>query len=224
LDLAIVLVLALGVPVLVLGVVLAVASQRLRPLQQARQQAITALCAQRGLLPSVAPGAFAMLEPIERQGLVKPFSSPDGQVGAADLVRSAGKNVALFSVLAFTVAGLNVPSVSVTRRNLLGTAVVGGPPILEMESDEFDKRFTVRAKDRRSAVMLLDQGMMQWLIDCDQVSFVMVGDRVLASVNREAEPTHRPTEPVEFEMLFKFWDGFVQRVPALLRSEYAVAN
>jgi hypothetical protein len=36
----------------------------------------------------------------------------------------------------------------------------------------------------------------------------MVGDKVLASADREAEPTHQPGKPVEFEMLFRFWDGF----------------
>jgi hypothetical protein len=91
---------------------------------------------------------------------------------------------------------------------------------LQLESDEFDKRFVVRAKDRRSAVMLLDPGMMRWLLDCDHVSFVMVGDRVLASINRATEPSHNPSEPVEFELLFKFWDGFLARVPPILRSEY----
>jgi hypothetical protein len=70
-------------------------------------------------------------------------------------------------------------------------------------------------------VMLLDPGMMQWLLDCEEVSFDMAGDRVLAFINRAAEPKHQPTEPVEFEMLFKFLDGFVPRVPQLLRSEYA---
>jgi hypothetical protein len=72
--------------------------------------------------------------------------------------------------------------------------------------------------------MLLDPGMMQWLLDCDHVSFVMIGDRVLAFINRATEPSHNPSEPVEFELLFKFCDGFVARVPAILRSEYAAGQ
>jgi hypothetical protein len=73
-------------------------------------------------------------------------------------------------------------------------------------------------------VMLLDPAMMQWLLDCLQVSFVMIGDRVLASVNRATEPSHDPSQPVEFELLFKFYDGFVARVPAILRSEYSAVQ
>jgi hypothetical protein len=162
-----------------------------------------------------------MLPSIERMGLSSAFSSPDGGVAVADLIRSEGKSEAFFSVLSFTVAGVNIPMVSVDPRNVFTAAVVGGAPTLELESDEFDKQFVVRAKDRRSAVMLLDPGMMQWLLDCDHVSFVMIGDRVLASINRGAEPSHNPSEPVEFELLFKFYDGFLARVPAILRSEYA---
>jgi hypothetical protein len=69
--------------------------------------------------------------------------------------------------------------------------------------------------------MLLDQAMMQWLMDCERVSFEMIGDRVAAFIDRGAEPAHPPEEPVEFELLFKFYDGFVNRLPPLLRSEYS---
>jgi hypothetical protein len=47
---------------------------------------------------------------------------------------------------------------------------------------------------------------------------------VLASVNRATEPSHNPSEPVEFELLFKFYDGFLARLPAILRSEYAAVD
>jgi Protein of unknown function (DUF3137) len=211
---------------LVCAVIIVVAARRAGPLQKARRQAMAAMCAQRGLVPSGANLArdFSMLPSIERTGLSNAFSSPDGGVAAADLIRSEGKSEAFFSVLSFTVAGVNMPMVSVDPRNVFTGAVLGGAPTLELESDEFDKRFVVRAKDRRSAVMLLDPGMMQWLLDCDHVSFVMSGDRVLASINRAAEPSHDPSEPVEFELLFKFWDGFLARMPAILRSEYAAVQ
>ena len=212
--------------VLVCAVIIFVLVRRLAPLQKARRQAMAAMCAQRGLVPSGANLSrdFSMLSSIERTGLRNAFSTPDGGVAAADLVRSEGRSEAFFSVLGFTVGGVNMPTVSVDPRNMFTTAVVGGEPTLELESDEFDKRFVVRAKDRRSAVMLLDPGMMQWLLDCDHVSFVMIGDRVLASINRATEPAHNPSEPVEFGLLFRFYDGFVARVPAILRSEYAAGQ
>jgi hypothetical protein len=212
--------------VLVCAVIVLVLVRRLAPLQKARRQAMAAICTERGLVPSGANLArdFSMLSSIERTGLKNAFSTPDGGVAAADLIRSEGKSAAFFSVLSFTVPGVNIPTVSVDPRNVFTRAVVGGAPTLELESDEFDKRFVVRAKDRRSAVMLLDPGMMQWLLDCDHVSFVMIADRVLASVNRATEPSHNPSEPVEFELLFKFYDGFLARLPAILRSEYAAVD
>jgi hypothetical protein len=211
--------------VLVCAVIVLVLVRRLAPLQKARRQAMAAMCAQRGLVPSGNLARdFPMLSSIERTGLRNAFSSPDGGVAAADLIRSEGKSAAFFSVLSFTVPGVNIPMVSVDPRNVFTRAVVGGAPTLELESDEFDKQFVVRAKDRRSAVMLLDPGMMQWLLDCDHVSLVMIADRVLASVNRATEPSHNPSEPVEFELLFKFYDGFVARLPAILRSEYGAVD
>jgi hypothetical protein len=212
--------------VLVCAVIILVLVRRLAPLQKARRQAMAAICTQRGLVPSGANLArdFSMLSSIERTGLRNAFSTPDGGVAAADLIRSEGRSAAFFSVLSFTVPGVNIPMVSVDPRNVFTRAVVGGAPTLDLESDEFDKRFVVRAKDRRSAVMLLDPGMMQWLLDCDHVSFVMIGDRLLASINRATEPSHNPSEPVEFELLFRFYDGFLARMPAILRSEYAAPD
>ena len=58
----------------------------------------------------------------------------------------------------------------------------------------------------------------------------MIGARVVAYVNRVAVPSVvlpedlRRIEPVEFELLFKFWDGFVPPVPALLHSEYTAPH
>jgi hypothetical protein len=198
------------------------AARRLGPLLLARQQAIGVLCAQRGMVPNPAPSEFAILGPVDHRRFANSFSAPDHAVAIADFTRPAGKHTQFFSVLAFTVAGVKVPFVAVTRRDPLGV-VLGGPPAVELESIDFDDHFVVKAKDRRSAVMLLDPAVMQLLLDCDDVNFDMVGDKVLAFVNRAAEPAHRPTEPVEFEVLFRFMDGFVARVPAILRTEYAAA-
>jgi hypothetical protein len=211
---------ALSVAVILASVLIVIAARRVGPLQRARQQAIAALCAQRGLVPGVGSGDFAILGRIDPRFLTNAFSSSDQGLAVADFVLPAGKNTQFFTLLSFTVAGLSVPDMSVTLRSFMGP-VLGGPPTVELESDEFEKRFIVKAEDRRSAVMLLDPGMMQLVLDCDRVSFYMIGDKVLAFVNRAAEPRHQATEPVEFEILFRFWDGFGPRMPALMRSEYA---
>ena len=141
-------------------------------------------------------------------------------MAVADFTRPAGRSLAYFTVIVFDVAGVNMPFMSITRRGV-GGASLGGPPAVELESIDFDERFEVKARDSRSAVMLLDLPMMQLLLDCETVSFDMVGNKVLAHINRAAEPAHQPAEPVEFELLLRFMDGFIGRVPPLLRSEYA---
>jgi len=211
---------ALSVSVILFAVLNVIAARRVRPLERARRQAIAALCAQRSLVPGVPAGEFAVLGRVDPRWLTNAYRSSDQRLAIADFMRPAGKNTQFFSLLSFTVAGLNVPAMAVTLRNLTGP-VLGGPPTVELESDEFERRFVVKAKDRRAAVMLLDPSMMQLLLDCEIVRFNMVGDEVLGFVNRGAEARHNATEPVEFALLFKFWDGFVPRVPALLRSEYA---
>jgi hypothetical protein len=212
---------ALSLSVILVGVAVFIASRRLAPLMRARGQAIAALCAARGLMPDTGSGDFAILGHIDSRVLSNCFSSPDHRVTITDFVRTAGKHTQFFTLLSFTVAGLNVPYVAVARRNLIAGPALGGPPPLELESTEFDKRFMVNAKDRRSAVMLLDPGMMQFLLECEEVSFDMAGDKVLAFINRGVEPKHQPTEPVEFERLFKFFDGFGPHLPELVRTEYA---
>ena len=209
--------------VILMAVLVIVAARRSGPLQRARHEAIAALCAQHGLVAGAVPGDFPLLGAIPPSWLSNSFSSHDPQVAIADFIRPAGKNSQLFTVLGFTVPGVNIPFVGVARNDLT-RMVIGGPPRMELESIEFDKRFGVKAKDRRSAVMLLDPAMMQLVLDCDQVNFDMSGDRVLAYVNRFAESRHKPAEPVEFEMLFRFLDGFVSRVPELLRTEYAATS
>jgi hypothetical protein len=184
----------------------------------ARQQAVATLCAQHGLGPGAVPGDFAILDAFPRSWLSNAFSSPDHGVAAADFIRPTTRQSD--SLLALTVVGLDAPHLAVTRRNLgvVGALVPGGPPPFQLESTEFDRQFRVKAEDSRNAVKLLDPGMRQLLLDCEEVSFVMVGAQVLAFVNRIAAPAHKPNHPLEFEQLFRFWDGFVVRLPALLRS------
>ena len=218
-NLGLVIAIVLSLSVILFATVFVIAARQVAPLERARRQAIAALCTQRGLVAGAVPSDFALLGRINPRFLSNAFSSPDQRLAIADFVIPAGKNTQFFTLLSFTVAGLNVPDVAVTVRTLPGP-VLGGPPTVELESVEFEKRFIVKAKDRRSAVMLLDPGMMQLLLDCEPVSFDIAGGAVLASINRANERRHRAAAPVEVAMLFKFRDGFVARVPELLLSEY----
>lgn len=216
-ELVAILIVAAVVPLVVFTLLAFFLVRRMGPAQRARRQAIAALCAQRGFVPGLTRPSPDL------RGLINPFSSADGTVAVADALRSNGKVVEAFALLSSNIDGLNMPRVSVLRQGQRSLTVAWGP-VLELESGDFDRRFAVIAKDRRSAVMLLDPGMIQWLLDCENVSLDMIGDRVLAFVDRAALPAHPPAEPVEYQLLFKFWDGFVPRIPELLRSEYSTAR
>jgi hypothetical protein len=229
-----------------------VLGQRTSPQRQARAQAIAALCEKRGLVsgPLNLSNYFRIASPTSSAtnytAFENTFTSPDGGATAADFWRSSDQKAwHAFSLLGFSVAGLDMPYIAVTRRGLPGLPLIWGPQEVGLESIDFNAKFVVRAEDRRSAVMLLDEGMMQWLLDCDQVSFEIGGARVAALVRRTREATDQPglgsrwvirghsdapfsnprqADPVELELLFKFWDGFVPRVPPILRTEFAAAK
>jgi len=219
-----------------------------------RQQAIAALCGQHGMvanpinlsaaLSAVFPMALAGRMPVYENS----FATPDGSLWAADMWVPNGdtqdKQWDPLSFLSFAVPGVNLPYVSVTSKGQKISGFARGSA-LTLESIDFDERFNIMADDRRSAVMLLDQGMMQWLLDCDQVSFEIVGNRGRALVRRSHESTYQPgltpgwrlaghsnephsssrrADPIELELLFKFVAGFGPRLPELVRSEFAAAE
>ena len=252
-------------------------SRRGTPHNIERQQAIAALCAQRGMvpnpvdlatvfasmLPMVVPDQLRVLGSMVSQvipGLFPVFENsfalPDGSLWAADLWTPKKSSVSYgasddrrqwdsFSMVSFAIPGVSLPFVGVTRKGENNTPGFARGTPLTLESIDFDERFLISAADRRSAVMLLDQGMMQWLLDCDHVSFEVTGDRGQALVKRSSEsgyqpglapgwrlpwrsdaphPDSRRADPAELELLFKFVDGFASRVPELVRTEFAASH
>jgi hypothetical protein len=60
---------------------------------------------------------------------------------------------------------------------------------IEFESPEFNRRYDVKAKDRKFAYELLDARMLEWLVGFDQgLAFEVLGNRVLAYGSR-AKPS-----------------------------------
>jgi hypothetical protein len=60
---------------------------------------------------------------------------------------------------------------------------------IEFESPEFNRRYNVKAKERKFAYELLDARMIEWLVDFDQgLAFAVLGNRVLAYGRRVKPP------------------------------------
>ena len=223
-------------------------ARRATPVTQDRQQAIATLCSQRGMVPN--PVNLSTIFPMVIAGRIpvfeNSFASPDGSLWAADMWTPVEKDRwNSFSMVAFTVPDVNLPYVGVTCKGQSGHSPFAVGSHVELESTDFNNRFTIRALDRRSAVMLLDQGMMQWVLDCEHVSFEITGDRGQALVKRTSESDYQPglmpgwhlrghsdalhsnsrrAEPVELELLFKFVDGFGPRVSELVRTEFTATH
>jgi hypothetical protein len=84
---------------------------------------------------------------------------------------------------------------------------------IELESEEFNRAFTVRSPDRKFAVDFCDARMMQWLLaHGGGYGFEVVGDRLLASCKRLA--------PTEIVPLLGSMKGFRDQIPRVVFSLY----
>ncbi len=86
---------------------------------------------------------------------------------------------------------------------------------IEFESDEFNRAFNVKAKDRKFANDLLDARMMQWLVGVEHAfQFESSGRFVLAYSKRRS--------PTELIPLLGTLQQFVQHVPHVVYDLYPI--
>jgi hypothetical protein len=84
---------------------------------------------------------------------------------------------------------------------------------LEFESEEFNRRFTVKSPDPRFASAFCDARMMAWLLaHGDGYAFEVVGDRLLAWCRR--------VDPARIVHLLGTAKGFREQIPAVVSSLY----
>jgi hypothetical protein len=106
------------------------------------------------------------------------------------------------------------PGLCITHEGVfsrLGSAL--GFRDIELEYDDFNRRFRVKCNDQKFAFTLLDGEMMQWLLDADSFEALeVVGPWVLLAANR--------LEPARWPDLGTWLDQFVTRVPPLVYSTY----
>ena len=109
---------------------------------------------------------------------------------------------------------LATPHVSIERENLLTRLADSlGFRDIEFELEEFNRAFTVKAKDRKFANDLIDSRMMQWLLGAgDGWVFEVVGKWVMCYSKRR-----RPTELVPLLGTAK---AFLEQVPGVVHELY----
>ena len=84
---------------------------------------------------------------------------------------------------------------------------------IELESEEFNRAFTLKSADRKFAVDLCDARMMEWLLEHgDGYGFEVSGDRLLASTRRLA--------PTRLIPLVGTLRAFRDQIPSVVFSLY----
>lgn len=84
---------------------------------------------------------------------------------------------------------------------------------IELESEEFNRAFTVRSPDRKFAVDFCDARMMEWLLAHGEgYGFEVVSDRLLASCKKLG--------PTELIPLLGSMKGFRDQIPRVVYSLY----
>lgn len=184
---------------------------------------MAALCAQEGMwpMPSTRPVITPVSLPIgSMPTYVNTFAAPnhdrlpwisDIEDGVVNSVTDERND---WTLITFSVPYVNLPWIAVNRNGETGP--FGGN--VHFESIDFDNRFSVSSHDRRSAVMLIDQGMMLWLLELDQINFEINGPLVSAFVKLRHPDS---PVPVEVSVLFRFYAGLAAHIPQIVRSEYA---
>jgi hypothetical protein len=84
---------------------------------------------------------------------------------------------------------------------------------IEFESEEFNRRFTVKGQDERFATALCDARMMDWLLRHGEgYAFEVVGDRLLCWTKR--------VRPAEIVHLLGTAKTFREQIPAVVSALY----
>lgn len=84
---------------------------------------------------------------------------------------------------------------------------------VEMESEEFNRRFEVQGEDRRLATALLAPAMMEWLMaHADDCRYEVLGNQLLCASSRR--------RPEDLTWLLGQLEGFRIRVPSVVAELY----
>lgn len=102
------------------------------------------------------------------------------------------------------------PDVTIQRSHLLDRALsLVGIGDIALESDEFNRRFTLRSPDRRFAVTLVDAQMIDFLLSTDaRFAFAIKGRWVLLVSN--------PVPAAMLPALMRVGEAFIARIPRVV--------
>lgn len=123
------------------------------------------------------------------------------------------KSYSRFSV-AVTELDAWLPDLAVYRENVFTSlADKLGLKDIDFESEEFNRAFQVKSKNRKFAFELIDPRMMKWLLSCDRsFGFELHGKAILIYSHK--------LRPHELLPLIGSLKGFRERIPRLVWTNY----
>ena len=114
---------------------------------------------------------------------------------------------------ALTTVPTDASDLTVGPENVL-TRLAGaaGMDDIQLESEDFNRRYRVLAADRKYAFKVLDARMMQWLLSLDgRLSFQLSGEHLLAFVTPQLK-----LETAEQQRLLEALTGFAEHLPRMV--------
>jgi hypothetical protein len=203
-------------------------------LKQKRKEGFGAFAAKYGFVytPHAPPGLLGYTFPLFHKGDGRgaengiigtwkdmPFKAADYWYydESTDSKGNRSKSYSRFSVAVVDIEAW-LPDLAVHRENVMTfLADKVGLKDIEFESEEFNRQFQVKAKDRKFAFELIDPRMMQWLLTCDRnLGFELHGRAILIYSHR--------LRPHEMLPLIASLREFRNRIPELVWTNYAWAS
>ena len=128
----------------------------------------------------------------------------------------SSRNYHRFSVAAVEIPAW-LPDITIGRENLL-TALADrlGLSDIDFESEEFNRAFQIKSKNRKFAFELIDPRMMQWLLSCDRRFGFEIHAKGILIYSKRLKPT-------ELLPLIGSLKQFRDRIPRLVWNEYGHA-
>ena len=132
---------------------------------------------------------------------------------STDANGNTSRSYSHFTVVIVPLAGY-FPKVSVTSENLF-TRIADhiGLEDINFESEEFNRRFNIKSKDREFAFQLIDARMIEWLLAQPKGFSIETGGTAYLVYTRRRKPLEIPSV---IEHARAFWD----QVPRLVWEEY----
>jgi hypothetical protein len=131
---------------------------------------------------------------------------------------SEGRTSRTYHHFSVVIADLDavLPKITIERENLFTRLADGlGFHDISFESEDFNRRFQVKAKDQQFAFQVVDARMIHWLMaNAEGYKFELAGRNLLVATKRR--------KPTELVPLFGTMKAFHDQIPRMVWNQYGI--